>query len=98
MDNTLHHNLAEVEAKKQGNRVPYHQAKAFSDTLSDRLAEVKVEKVADTLTDLKAASPVLTLLPTLAVVKLAHPSAIPASHLPARPVVKTLEDTLAKKT
>ena len=29
MDNTLHHNLAEVEAKKQGNRVRDVQAKAF---------------------------------------------------------------------
>ena len=37
MFNTLHHNLAEVEAKKQGNRVRDVKAKAFSDTLSDRL-------------------------------------------------------------
>ena len=54
------------------------QAKAFSDTLSDRLAEVKVAKVADTLRDLKAASSVLTLFPTLAVMKPAYRSADPA--------------------
>ena len=54
------------------------QAKAFFDTLSDRLAEVKVGKVADTLTDLQAASSVLTLFPTLAVMKPAHRSADPA--------------------
>ena len=54
------------------------QAKAFFDTLSDRLAEVKVGKVGETLTDLKAASPVLTLFPTLAVMKPAYRSAQPA--------------------
>ena len=53
-------------------------AKAFFDTLSDRLAEVKVGKVGETLTDLKAASPVLTLFPTLAVMKPAYRSAQPA--------------------
>ena len=53
------------------------QAKPFSDTLSDKLAEVKVGKVGETLTDLKAASPVLTLFPTLAVTKPAHRSAQP---------------------
>ena len=78
MHNTLDHNLAEVEAKKQGNRLPDVQAKAFFDTLSDRLAEVKVGKVADTLRDLQAASSVLTLFPTLAVMKPAHRSAEPA--------------------
>ena len=78
MHNTLDHDLEEVEAKKQGNRLPDLQAKAFSDTLSDRLAEVKVGKVFDTLTDLKAASSVLTLFPTLAVMKPAHRSAHPA--------------------
>ena len=54
------------------------QAKAFSETLSDSLAEVKFGKVAKTLKDLKAASPVLTLFPTLAVMKPAHRSAHPA--------------------
>ena len=54
------------------------QAKVFSETLSDSLAEVKFGKVAKTLTDLKAASPVLTLFPTLAVMKPAHRSAHPA--------------------
>ena len=54
------------------------QAKAFSDTLSDRLAEVKIAKVGETLTDQKAASPVLMLFPTLAVMKPAHRSAHPA--------------------
>ena len=78
MHNTLHHNLAEVDAKKQGNRVRDVQAQAFSDTLSDRLAEVKVGKVGETLTNLKAASPVLTLFPTLAVMKQADRSAHPA--------------------
>ena len=53
-------------------------AKAFFDTLSDRLAEVKVGKVGETLTDLKAASPVLTLFPTQAVMKPAYRSAQPA--------------------
>ena len=52
-------------------------AKAFFDTLSDRLAEVKVGKVGETLTDLKAASPVLTLFPTQAVMKPAYRSAQP---------------------
>ena len=46
MHNTLHHNLAEVDAKKQGNRVRDVQAQAFSDTLSERLAEVKVATLA----------------------------------------------------
>ena len=52
------------------------QAKAFSEALSARLAEVKVKKVGETLTDQKAASPVLTLCPTLAVMKPAHRSAL----------------------
>ena len=77
MHNTLDHNLAEVEAKKEGNRVRDVHAKAFFDTLSDRLAEVKVGKVSETLTDLKAASPVLTLLPKLAVMMPVHRSAHP---------------------
>ena len=53
------------------------QAKAFFDTLSDRLAEEKVGKRGETLTDLKAASLVLTLLPKLAVMMSAHRSAHP---------------------
>ena len=53
------------------------RAKAFSETLSDRLAEVKVGKVGETLTDLKAASPVLSLFVTLAVMKPAHQSEHP---------------------
>ena len=69
--------MQSVEAKQQGNRVRDVQAKAFSDTLSDKLAEVKVGKGGETLTDLKAASPVLTLFATLAVMKPAHPSAQP---------------------
>ena len=59
---------------------------------------VKVGKVGETLTDLKAASPVLTLAPTLAVMEPAHRSAHPAWSPRARPVVKTIADTLAKKT
>ena len=78
MYNTLDHNLAEVEDKKRGNSVRHVNAQAFSDTLSDRLAEVKVGKVGETLTNLKAASTVLTLFPTLTVMKpalrLAHPA------------------------
>ena len=78
MCNTLDHNLAEVEAKKQGNKVGDLQAKAFSDTLSDGLAEVKVGTVGETLTNLKAASTVLMLFLTLTVMKPAHRSAHPA--------------------
>ena len=73
------------------------KAQAFSDTLSDRLAKIKVAKVGETLTNLKAASTVLTLFPTLAVMKPADWSAHPASPSPARPVVKTLPQTLEKK-
>ena len=40
MYKTLHHNLAEAEAKKQGNRVRDVKPQAFSDTVSDTLAEV----------------------------------------------------------
>ena len=78
MYNTLHHNLAEVEAKKQGNKVGDLEVKAFSDTLSDRLPEVKVGTVGETLTNLKTASTVLMLFPTLTVMKPAHRSAHPA--------------------
>ena len=74
----MYNTLAEVEAKKQGNRERDVQAQAFSDTLSERLAEVKVGKVGETLTNLKAASPVLTLFPTLAVMNAAYRSAHPA--------------------
>lgn len=98
MDKTLDHSLAEVEAKKQGNRLRDVEAKAFSDTLSDRVAEKKVGKVGETLTDLKAASSVLTPFLTLAVMEPAHRSAQPAWPPPSRPVVTTLADTLAKKT
>ena len=66
--------LPEVKAKALRNV----QAKAFSETLSDSLAEVKFGKFAKKLTDLKTASPVLTLFPTLAVMKPAHRSAHPA--------------------
>ena len=78
MDNSLHHNLADVEAKKQGNSERDVQAQAFSNTLSDRLPKVKTRKVGEILTDLKAAPPVLTVFPTLAVIKpgsrYAHPA------------------------
>ena len=98
MYNTLDNNLAEVEAKKQGNRVRDVQAQAFFDTLSERLAEVKVATVGETLTNLKAALPVLTLFLTLAVMKPADRLAYPALPPPARPMVKTLGVRLAKKT
>ena len=78
MHNTLHSNLAEVEAKKQGNRVRDVQTQEFSVTLSDRLPKVKTRKVGEILTDLKAAPPVLTRFPTLAVIKPGFPSAHPA--------------------
>ena len=55
MHNTLHHNLAKLKAKKQGKRVRDVQAQAFSDTLSNWLVDVKVEKDSETLTKLKAA-------------------------------------------
>ena len=61
--------------KKQGNRVRDVKPQAFCDTLSDRLAEVMVAKVAGTLPNLKTASTALTLFPTLAVMKPAHLSA-----------------------
>ena len=38
----------------------------MTETLADRLAEVKAGKVGETLTDLKAALPVVTLARTLA--------------------------------
>lgn len=50
MDNTLDDSLAEVEAEKQGNRPRDVEAKGFSDMLSNRLAEVKVEKLVEMLT------------------------------------------------
>lgn len=59
---------------------------------------VKVGKVGETLTDLKAALPVLTQAHTLAVMQPANRSAHPAWPPRSRPVVKTLADTLAKKT
>lgn len=66
------------------------EAKAYSDTLSDRLAEVKAEKVGETLTDLKAVSPVLTLAPTLV--------SAPGVASMGQAVVKTQADTQTKKT
>ena len=74
------------------------EAKEFFNTLSNRLAEVKLGKVGEILTNLKATSPVLTLLPKLAVMKPARRSEHPACFSLARPVVKTLADTLGKKT
>ena len=72
MCKTLDHNLAEAEAKKQGNRVRDVKPQAFCDPLTERLAEVMVGKVGETLPNLKAASTVLTLFPTLAVMKPAN--------------------------
>ena len=54
------------------------EAKVFFNTLSDRLAEVKLGNVGEILTNLKATSPVLTLLPKLAVMKAARRSEHPA--------------------
>ena len=48
---TLDHRLAQVEAEKQGNRLRDVEAKVFSDTLYDRVAEVKVGNVGGLLTD-----------------------------------------------
>ena len=67
-----------LRPKEQANRLPDVEAKAFSDTLSDRLAELKLAKVGETLTNQKAASPVLTLLSTLAVMKPVRQSEHPA--------------------
>ena len=58
--------------------MPDVEAKGFFNTLSDRLAEVKLAKVGEILTNLKATSPVLTLLPKLAVMKPARRSEHPA--------------------
>ena len=51
MTDTLDHRLAQVEAEKQGNRLRDVEAKVFSDTLYDRVAEVKVGNVGGLLTD-----------------------------------------------
>ena len=67
--------LQRQRPKKQGNRVRDVKPQVFCDTLSDRLAEVMVAKVAGTLPNLKTASTALTLFPTLAVMKPAHLSA-----------------------
>ena len=48
---TLDHRLAQVEAEKQGNRLRDVEAKVFSDTLYDRVAEVKVGNLGALLTD-----------------------------------------------
>ena len=78
MYNTLHHNLAEVKAKKQGKRVRDVEAHVFSDTLSDWLVDIKVGKVGETLTKLKGASLVLMPFFTLVVMNRAQRSAHPA--------------------
>lgn len=48
---TLDHRLAQVEAEKQGNWLRDVEAKVFSDTLYDSVAEVKVGNVGGLLTD-----------------------------------------------
>ena len=48
---TLDHRLAQVEAEKQGNWLRDVMAKVFSETLYDRVAEVKVGNVGGLLTD-----------------------------------------------
>ena len=45
MTDTLDHRIPEVEAEKQGNWQRDVEAKVFSDTLYDRVAEVKVGNV-----------------------------------------------------
>lgn len=51
MADTLDHRLAQVEAEKQGNCLRDVEAKVFSDTLYDSVAEVKVGNVGGLLTD-----------------------------------------------
>ena len=48
---TLDNRLAQVEAEKQRNWLRNVEAKVFSDTLYDRVAEVKVGNVGGLLTD-----------------------------------------------
>ena len=52
--NTVHHSLAEVKAKNQGDTLRYVEVAALAEKLADRLAAVKAWKVGETLTDLKA--------------------------------------------
>ena len=51
MTDTLDNSVAQVEAEKQGNCLRDVEAKVFSDTLYDRVAEVKVGNVGGLLTD-----------------------------------------------
>ena len=62
--NTLHHSLAQVQAKTPGDTLRDVKAEALADTQAHQLAEVKARKVGETLTDLKNASPVLMLVHT----------------------------------
>ena len=48
---TLDNRLAQVEAEKQRNWLRNVEAKVFSDTLYDRVAEVKVGNLGGLLTD-----------------------------------------------
>ena len=63
--NTLHHSLAKREAEKPGDKPRDVEAYAFS----DKLGEMKAEKVGETLMNLKAALQVITLRRTLAEIK-----------------------------
>ena len=51
MTDTLEYSVAQVEAEKQGNWLRDVEAKVFSDTLYDSVAEVKVGNVGGLLTD-----------------------------------------------
>lgn len=51
MTDTLDHRLAEVQAEKQGNWLRDVEAKVFSDTLYDRVVEIKVGNVGGLLTN-----------------------------------------------
>ena len=56
--NTMRHILAEVEAKKALGSVSDVKAKTSDTTLTERLQDVKVDKVGERLSDVKSASQV----------------------------------------
>ena len=54
---TMYYSLIEVRAQTPPNTLRDMEAKASGNTLADRVAEVKVDKVGETLTDVIGASP-----------------------------------------
>lgn len=55
--NVMHHSLAEVETETPVDTPRDLEAKESANKLTDRVADLKVEKVGGTLTDVKCASP-----------------------------------------